>query len=69
MIGKGHFDIIEEFNKLEQGSYVSLSCKGFGFIAIGKDDDSGECLLAIPVEIDSHAVSWEKYDKIINLKK
>lgn len=36
----GDFDIIEEFNKLEEEDSISFICEGFGFHAIGKPKDS-----------------------------
>ena len=59
------FDIIEEFNKIQPGNYVPYICEGFGFIAIGHDDD-GSCILAMPTNgVPYGTVTWEKYDDVI----
>lgn len=43
--GGWDFDIEEEFDKLQNGEFVSLICEGFGFIGIQKQlDGSKYCL-------------------------
>jgi hypothetical protein len=59
------FDIIEEFNKLKPGNYVPYICEGFGFIAIGHDEE-GNCTLAIPVDNAPYGtVVWKSYNEIV----
>jgi hypothetical protein len=59
------FDIMVEYNLLENGHYIPLICEGFGFIAIGHDDD-GSCILAMPTDGAPYGtVTWEKYDDVI----
>ena len=56
------FDIFEIADGLENGFYTSIICEGFGFIAIGKDEN-GAIILAVPTgehseEENSSAVVW-----------
>ena len=56
------FDIEEEFDKLQNGEFVSLICEGFGFIGIQKQLDGSKFflyrnadtdeLVEIPYQID-----------------
>jgi len=58
------FDIMVEYNLLEDEYYIPLICEGFGFTAIGKFD--GECMLAIPVEDAPYGtVVWKSYNEIV----
>jgi hypothetical protein len=57
------FDILEEANKLEPNSYVSMICEGFGFVAIAKDE-TGEVLLALK-DWDTDTTSWMPYNEIV----
>jgi len=58
------FDIMVEYNLLEDEYYIPLICEGFGFIAIGKFD--GECMLAIPVDNTPYGtVVWKNYNEIV----
>lgn len=63
------FDIFEVAAFMPDGHYTSIICEGFGFIAIGKDND-GNIILAMPTggdpDQDGHSeVEWKKYDEII----
>ncbi len=61
---EGDFDILLEFELLENDYYIPLICEGLGFIAIGKFDN--ECMLAMPIEDASYgAVNWKKYSEIV----
>jgi hypothetical protein len=62
---EGDFDIMEEFYKLKPDYYIPYICEGYGFIAIGKDENE-ECILAMPIEGASYgAVNWKKYSEIV----
>ncbi len=63
----GDFDIMEEYHKLTPGNYVPYIYEGYGFIAIGKFDDTDEsCMLAMPVDDASYGtVVWRPYEQII----
>jgi len=59
------FDIMEEYHKLEPGSYVPYICEGFGFIAIGHDEDD-KCILAMPVDDAPYGtVMWKEYNDVV----
>ena len=59
------FDIMEEYHKLTPGNYVPYICEGFGFIAIGRNEND-ECILAMPVEnAPFGTVIWKIYDEVI----
>ena len=63
---EGDFDIMEEFHKLTPENYVPYICEGYGFIAIGKNEDE-ECILAMPVDNAPYGtVNWKKYSDIVN---
>jgi len=58
------FDIMVEYDLLEDGHYIPLICEGFGFTAIGNLD--GKCMLAIPVDNAPYGtIIWKSYDKIV----
>lgn len=62
---EGDFDIMEEFHKLKTDHYTPYICEGFGFIAIGKDEND-ECILAMPIDGAPYGtVTWKKYSEII----
>ncbi len=61
----GDFDIVEEFNKLTAGYYISQICEGYGFIAIAKDIDH-KCLLAYRDKNGN--VIWKNGENLINKK-
>ena len=80
----GDFDIIDEFNKLEDDHYISMICEGFGFIAIGKQKDVPKPKLLfrfeqaikqkhwnepIPVGLKEDDCVWIDYDKLFNKLK
>jgi len=60
------FDILEEYDKLEDNRYVGLICEGFGFIAIGKID--GVYKLYFPDD-ENQTGKWVDYDTFINQYK
>ena len=64
---EGDFDIMEEYHRLTPGNYIPYICEGFGFIAIGKTEDSEEeCILAMPVDgAPFGTVTWKNYKDII----
>jgi hypothetical protein len=57
------FDILEEAKHIQPGHYISMICEGFGFLAIGKDEDN-EIFLAMPAE-DIEDIWWKPYDEVI----
>ena len=66
------FDIEEVSNQLEPNHYVPMICEGYGFIAIGRDENY-KVLLAMPTgetETDengqiSDKVTWLAYEDVI----
>ena len=59
------FDIMDEFHKLKPEMYIPYICEGFGFIAIGRNEND-ECILAIPVDDAPYGtVVWKLYDEIV----
>ena len=58
----GDFDILEMAYDLKPDHYTSIICEGFGFIAIGKDENN-KIMLAMPVEDDNFM--WKPYEEII----
>jgi hypothetical protein len=66
------FDIEEVSNQLDPNHYVPMICEGFGFIAIGRDENY-KVLLAMPTgetETDengqiSDTVTWHTYEDIV----
>jgi len=66
------FDIEEVSNQLDPNHYVPMICEGFGFIAIGRDENY-KVLLAMPTgetETDengqiSDQVVWQAYEDVI----
>jgi hypothetical protein len=55
------FDILEISETLKNGEATPIICEGFGFIAIGKNED-GEVILAFRNEesIFSNSIIWKK---------
>lgn len=55
-VGFGHhnFSILEEFEKLDEGHYISLVCEGFGFRAILKA--GGKCTLIFHDENENNVL-------------
>lgn len=52
---------------LPSGHYFASICEGFGFIAIGKDENE-EIILAMPDNKDDiygGTVTWKKYNEIV----
>ena len=61
------FDILNEVENLPPGHYFALICEGFGFVAVGKDEND-EIILAMPDDKDDiygGTVTWKKYDEIV----
>ena len=58
----GDFDILEEFKILNESTYVSMICEGYGFVAIGKIE--GKCVLAIP-DYEEDTIVWASYEDIV----
>jgi hypothetical protein len=74
------FNIIEEANKIPNGQHVNMICEGFGFTAIGKNDN-GEILLAFDKKLintnnpstpstdivteNDNNVEWVSYNDVI----
>jgi hypothetical protein len=58
------FDIYDEFNKLNKGTYVTMICEGFGFLAIARDQKD-VLLLAMPV--NDGLVEWVTLDKLLDI--
>jgi hypothetical protein len=59
----GDFDIFEESSELPNEHYVNIMCEGFGFLAIGKNEN-GEAIFAIP-EDNSEYVKWISYEQLM----
>ena len=49
------FDLMDEFNRCEEGYYVPVICEGFGSIAVM--NDKGVCKLAFSISNESVSVS------------
>lgn len=70
--GGWDFCIEEVSNQLDPNYYVPMICEGFGFIAIGRDENYN-VLLAIPTgetETDengqiSDKVIWQAYEDVV----
>jgi hypothetical protein len=70
--GGWDFDIEEVSNQLDPNHYVPMICEGFGFIAIGRDENHN-VLLAIPTgefETDEDGqtfdtVTWQAYEDVV----
>jgi hypothetical protein len=66
------FDIEEISNQLKPNYYIPIICEGFGFIAIGKDNED-KIMLAMPTgefETDEDGqifdqITWQAYEDII----
>ena len=67
------FDIEEVAEQLPPNHYLPMICEGFGFIAIGKDDNN-DIMLAMPTYSDKkddngepfREVIWKPYGEVIN---
>lgn len=57
---KGDFDIIKEFGKLKEGTYINIICEGFGFIAIGKSPNEPNPKLLFRFEQAIKEGYWEE---------
>lgn len=59
------FDLLDEFNRCEDGYYVSCICEGFG--SIGVMNDKGICKLAFSNKDGN--VKWKSLDEVIKKYK
>ena len=59
------FDLLDEFNRCEDGYYVSCICEGFGSLAVM--NDKGICKLAFSNEDGN--VKWKSLDEVIKKYK
>jgi hypothetical protein len=57
------FDILEEAAKCKPNYSISYICEGFGFIAIGRDEE-GEVVLAMP-NYEDNTMTWKPYNEIV----
>ena len=60
-LGFHDFDLMDEFNRCEDGYYVSCICEGFGSLAVM--NDKGVCKLAFTNE--DGGTEWKSLDKLI----
>lgn len=58
------FDIDEVYNSLEKGFYRSIICEGFGFWAIGKDNE-GEKIVYIR-NFETGEDQWVNYETFVD---
>jgi hypothetical protein len=59
------FDILKVAEKLDNDYYLSYICEGFGFSAIGKDND-GQITLYFNGDHNLPYTGWIKYEDLIN---
>ena len=62
------FDIIEVANTLEPGYCLPIICEGFGFVAIGKEEN-GDIIVAMPTgnySEEGTEVTWKPLAEIIS---
>ena len=64
-MGFHDFDILDEFNRCEDGYYVSCICEGFGSLAVM--NDKGVCKLAFDNE--DKGVEWKTLDEVLKKYK
>ena len=64
-LGFHDFDLMDEFNRCEDGYYVSCICEGFGSLAVM--NDKGVCKLAFLNEEGEGY--WESLDNVIKKYK
>jgi len=57
------FDILEEAAKCKPNYSIGYICEGFGFIAIGRDEE-GEIVLAMP-NYEDNTMIWKPYNEIV----
>jgi hypothetical protein len=56
------FDILEIAEKVKPGFCLSQICEGYGFIAVGKDEESN-VILAFRTE--ENTIEWKQYLEVI----
>ena len=59
------FDILQIANQVLPDHYIPIICEGFGFVAIGKNEQD-EIILAYRAEDD--LIEWKSYNEVINGK-
>jgi len=67
-MGGWDFDIETVASELPKSTMIPYICEGFGFLAIGKDEND-QIHLAIPTGIFSEEgseVEWKKMEEVIN---
>jgi hypothetical protein len=56
------FDILQMANQVLPEHYIPIICEGFGFVAIGKNEN-GEIILAYRKPNDE--IEWKTYNEVI----
>jgi hypothetical protein len=62
---KWDFDLEEIFNSLEKGYYYPALCEGFGFTAVGKDNDGNEMVFIRDFDNEDGG-EWIQYEELFN---
>ena len=58
----GDFDIYEIAKNIPADHYYPIICEGYGFIAIGKDDENN---IVLAMRNTNEGVDWLPYDSVI----
>jgi hypothetical protein len=56
------FDIIQMGSQVQPDHYIPVICEGFGFVAIGKNEED-EIILAFRKSNDE--IEWKNYNEVI----
>lgn len=56
------FDIIEMAKEVEPGFCISQICEGYGFIAIGKDEEHN---VILAFRTKENGIEWKPYSEVI----
>jgi hypothetical protein len=67
-MGGWDFDIEKVASELPKSTMIPYICEGFGFLAIGKDEND-QIHLAIPTgnsDKEGSEVEWKKMEEVIN---
>lgn len=56
------FDILQMANQVQPDHYIPIICEGFGFLAIGKNEE-GEIILAFRGKDD--IIDWKTYKEVV----